>query len=342
MNCGHWFIVMFYIILYVVVYNWAINNIYKATFAPTTSPWPTPAPTEVDRDALAGLYVSVFSGFLQYGGDVLQSVWTNMTAQYPELVTELAVGMLNVTNLDIMSDVASQLDPDVLADIVTAASSNIDLNFRAIFTQEYSDVFDGGDRRYLEDMMTEEPAQDPLPTQTQATIAVTAGAVAAILATTALAIIWIPSSVSTIMQFRSGVIGSLHDNGFKSLRVAPDLTTALFGSAFWGALYMSGILFALIGLLTLLLVWHVTRSVVLILISQIVGIAVTMAARIIILLFVRKSLFVGLFKKKPLGGNIMLLIFGKAFDFYLCSLCVCKTLTTIPFFLLNQNVGRWV
>lgn len=317
MNCSQWFIVMFYIVLYIVVYNWAINNIYQATFEPTTSPWPTPAPTELDRNALAGNYAFVFSTFLQYGGDVLQTVWANITETYPDLVTELAVGMLNVTNLEIMSDVASQLDPEVLSDIVTAASSNIDLNFRAIFSPENVDIFDGGDRRYLEDMMMEEEAQDPLPTQTQATIAVTAGAIAAVLATTALAIIWIPSSVSTIMQFRSGVIGSLHDKGFKSLRVAPDLTTALFGSAFWGALYMSGILFALIGLLTLLLVWHVSRSVVLILISQVVGIAVTIAAKILILLFVRKSLFVGLFKKKPLGGNIMLLIFGKTFDFYL-------------------------
>ena len=35
-----------------------------------------------------------------------------------------------------------------------------------------------------------------------------------------LATIWLPSSVSTILQFRSGVIGSLRDKQFARYRVA--------------------------------------------------------------------------------------------------------------------------
>lgn len=44
---------------------------------------------------------------------------------------------------------------------------------------------------------------------------------------TSLAIIWIPSSVSTILQFRSGEIGSLRDADFAKYRVAREWKTGV-------------------------------------------------------------------------------------------------------------------
>ena len=46
------------------------------------------------------------------------------------------------------------------------------------------------------------------------------GGLVAVLATLAIAIVWLPSAVSTILQFRSGVIGSLRDADFSRYRKA--------------------------------------------------------------------------------------------------------------------------
>jgi hypothetical protein len=57
-------------------------------------------------------------------------------------------------------------------------------------------------------------------TEVEAQIALGAGAIAALIASVYLALIWIPSSVSTIQQFRCGVIGSLRDKSFQKYRFA--------------------------------------------------------------------------------------------------------------------------
>lgn len=52
---------------------------------------------------------------------------------------------------------------------------------------------------------------------------------------------YIPSSVTTVLSFRSGVLGSLRDNrGFHVYRFAQDSSTVLFGSSIWG-LFVSSI-----------------------------------------------------------------------------------------------------
>eukprot|EP00804_Cyclotella_cryptica_P013395 CCRYP_005153-RC/>CCRYP_005153-RC protein AED:0.37 eAED:0.37 QI:231/1/1/1/1/0.91/12/2182/791 len=48
---------------------------------------------------------------------------------------------------------------------------------------------------------------------------------------------YIPSTVRTILQFRSGAIDSLHDPKFLKLRLAVDQSSLLFGTIFWGTLY---------------------------------------------------------------------------------------------------------
>jgi hypothetical protein len=53
----------------------------------------------------------------------------------------------------------------------------------------------------------------------------------------AVTISFIPSAVSQILQFRTGVIGSLKDKNFQVYRFAPDQTTLIFGSSFWGILF---------------------------------------------------------------------------------------------------------
>lgn len=102
------------------------------------------------------------------------------------------------------------------------------------------------------------------------------GGVAALLATVSLAVVWLPYSVSTIQQFRSGIIPSLYDCEFKNYRLAPDLTTILFGAAFWGTFYTSAVLFAVVGGFSFLLVWEFTRGIVMTVLANLIDIAVTM------------------------------------------------------------------
>jgi hypothetical protein len=52
-----------------------------------------------------------------------------------------------------------------------------------------------------------------------------------------IAAIMIPSFVSTVMMFRSGVIPSLNDKEFLRYRYAMDTVTVLIGSAFWGCFF---------------------------------------------------------------------------------------------------------
>jgi hypothetical protein len=51
-------------------------------------------------------------------------------------------------------------------------------------------------------------------------------------------LVYLPSAVSQLLQFRTGVLGSLKDPYFQAYRIAPDRTTYLFGSAFWGLFFL--------------------------------------------------------------------------------------------------------
>ena len=87
---------------------------------------------------------------------------------------------------------------------------------------------------------------------------------------------YIPSTVRTILQYRSGGYGSLHSKKFLKLRFAVDQSSLIFGSMFWGSLYTSIItgFFAMLALGILL--WPDFAQIVLVLSANIIGIAITM------------------------------------------------------------------
>ncbi|KAI2493599.1 hypothetical protein MHU86_20957 [Fragilaria crotonensis] len=140
--------------------------------------------------------------------------------------------------------------------------------------------------------------------------AVGVGCVTAFLAAASLAVVLIPSSVSTIQQFRCGYIGSLRCRNFPLYREAPDVTTILLGSTFWGTLFSCLSILIIVATLTFFLVWSATRSLVIILLANIIAILLTLAVKILLLTFVRQFIFVGFFRKSPIGGNVLMLILG--------------------------------
>lgn len=321
MNLSQWFVAIFYLVLFYVVLK-LFNDIFSETMPPTASPAPTAYfGTQQLVDVLSPYYVPILEEIVGQGEDFLSILWANVSTTHPELMTVIGGTILNYTSTEVVQELASKASVETLQTFVRAASDMID------FSQIFSNSTSSGDsgHRFLEEVAGDDAMGDDamagiFPTQPQATFAITMGGIAAFIATVSLAIVWLPSSVSTIQQFRCGAIPSLHDRQFQQYRKAPDLTTILFGSTFWGTFYSSGVIFIIVGGLSFILVWELTRSVVINLLANIIGVFVTISVKILILTFVRKALFVGFYRKRPAGGNFMLLMFGKT--------CFCTTRVT--------------
>lgn len=76
-------------------------------------------------------------------------------------------------------------------------------------------------------------------TESQYVRAAYCGLAAGLLASLWIAIVLIPSYISTALKLRSGVIPTLKEEDFLRYRVSMDNVTVLLGSAFWGSLFTS-------------------------------------------------------------------------------------------------------
>ncbi len=84
------------------------------------------------------------------------------------------------------------------------------------------------------------------------------GTIVAFLTSVYLAVTFLPSITSTILQLRSGVIPTLKYNDFDKYRRAPDQVSILTGSMFWGCLISSVLVGGFFGLLLFLCLWQAT------------------------------------------------------------------------------------
>jgi hypothetical protein len=117
--------------------------------------------------------------------------------------------------------------------------------------------------------------------------------------------IYIPSFISNVLQFRAGMISSLNDSDFELYRRNVDQATSVFGMAFWGQLFTAAFAFAVPGLLGFLLVWSETRDFVTGFVAQLIGIAVTLGAKMLVLVLLRRFLMVVFYRKKIALTNIV-------------------------------------
>ena len=323
MNVSQVFIIIFYVILYASL-DQLLQALYKGeTQAPTVSPAPTfsspptfsPAPTfapSTVANQVAEYSPSVVTAMYTLAGavgeNVATAIWANLTTDYSWVVEQFGLDLLNYSSPESVRLIASQLSSETLAFFVEAASQ---ANNVGNVTNSTARVIleDNQQHRFLQEASTDGTV-DYFPTLTETRIALSVGGLAAICAAISLAMVWIPSSVSTIQQFRCGKIASLRDSSFQLYRDAPDLTTILFGSTFWATFYSSFSILFIVGIGVFFLVWSATRSIVVNLLANLIGIAVTLVFKIILLIFARKMLFVGFFRKRPAGGNFLLLVLG--------------------------------
>ena len=88
-------------------------------------------------------------------------------------------------------------------------------------------------------------------------------------------------------------------------RSAVELTTVVFGSCFFGAFYTGLFTFIVVGGFTLFCVWSETRQLAYTIGAQVIGVGVTIALKIVVLVLLRKKFYKAFYRKKPAAANIM-------------------------------------
>mmetsp|Transcript_21580 Transcript_21580/g.38070 ORF Transcript_21580/g.38070 Transcript_21580/m.38070 type:complete len:1026 (-) Transcript_21580:193-3270(-) len=121
-----------------------------------------------------------------------------------------------------------------------------------------------------------------------------------------LATSYTPSSVRTTLNFRSGMIGSLHNQEFQKVRHRVDDASFIFGAMFWGCLF-SSILILIVSLLIFgLICFEPFLPIFLQVIATIIGIGITIMAKTIFLMFVRSKIHKrAYYRSNPAASNII-------------------------------------
>mmetsp|Transcript_11241 Transcript_11241/g.13739 ORF Transcript_11241/g.13739 Transcript_11241/m.13739 type:complete len:1052 (-) Transcript_11241:209-3364(-) len=133
------------------------------------------------------------------------------------------------------------------------------------------------------------------------------GIVTVIISMTGLVAILIPSTVASTLKFRSGHFQTLRNPDFNKYRTQLEDLSFLIGFMFWGMLFSSALLFALSAGTAFLIVWQVTRNLVINFISMIIGILVTLVFKICLIKYLGKYNYAGFYRKQPYIGNLVTL-----------------------------------
>mmetsp|Transcript_3787 Transcript_3787/g.6451 ORF Transcript_3787/g.6451 Transcript_3787/m.6451 type:complete len:895 (-) Transcript_3787:79-2763(-) len=119
---------------------------------------------------------------------------------------------------------------------------------------------------------------------------------------------YIPSSINTILQFRSGGFETLKGNSFLKLRYAVDNSSLLFGSIFWGTFYTSVIVGFFFMILLGILMWPDFAQIVGVLFANIIGIGLTVMLKWIVLRGYRRVTQQGYYRKNVVLSNVVNII----------------------------------
>lgn len=237
MNCAQLFVCILFIILYVVfyrVFDSFFNPSQESTFAPSISPFPTSSPTTFDVELyyatlLLPLINDFVANYLLYSagaGNYSESIWTLVNETTAKTFSAALLESLPVNVLEYLAQNLDLNTLQILASYLTAGDGSEGLvngtdNMPGNFTV-FRDLQSMPSDNFM--FITNSPSAlqngtiddsvNWIPKRWEAAVGVTCGGVAAITAAFSLFVIWVPSGVSTILQFRAGVIGSLRDRDF--------------------------------------------------------------------------------------------------------------------------------
>ncbi|KAI2508809.1 hypothetical protein MHU86_5543 [Fragilaria crotonensis] len=138
---------------------------------------------------------------------------------------------------------------------------------------------------------------------------VTAGVTGA-LSVTFIAVSYLPSYVITVLKFRSGVLGSLHDRRSMYLnKMNPFFATLLVGSSFWGAAFSGAATGMVSGSIVFLLLWDESKAFAEAAIAVFVVVISTTLLRIAVVSFIYTFVSRGFLRNKPATHNFIVLLF---------------------------------
>jgi hypothetical protein len=132
----------------------------------------------------------------------------------------------------------------------------------------------------------------------------------AVIVALSLAVSYLPSITSTILQLQSRVIPTLHEETLEKYRKAPDSVTLLLtGTLLWSCLFSSILVDAIVGGILFLFFWQESVSFMQKPVAIEIGILVItlVLGRVSLLICCRKSLFKALYRQTPAAANIPLL-----------------------------------
>ncbi|KAG7372979.1 hypothetical protein IV203_033703 [Nitzschia inconspicua] len=133
------------------------------------------------------------------------------------------------------------------------------------------------------------------------------GTATAFITSVYLAVTFLPSITSTILQLRCGFIPTMANKDFNKYRCAPDQVSILTGSMFWGTLLGSFLVGSFVGVLVFLCLWQATVYYMAKLFAILGGILVIAIIRISVLSICRCKMYRAFYRERPFSANISLL-----------------------------------
>jgi len=204
-NLSQYFVAAFFIILVPVIWVLILEEEEPVSEPPTVSPAPTLDP---DAAAAAAAEITpvveyVFAILAGTSNEVREYVWryVNQTVT-SEFTSEFLDSLPNAT----------------LEDLIGSLDRSTQTTIRLLCDQMLADSAMVGSRR-LEDEEND-LVEYLTPELWNFIFATIVASVATFPVYSSIAFTWLPSSISTILQFRSGVIGSLRDRNFAQYRAA--------------------------------------------------------------------------------------------------------------------------
>lgn len=117
---------------------------------------------------------------------------------------------------------------------------------------------------------------------------------------------YLPSTVITILQYRSGAIGTLHSDYFsEKLRIAVDQSTLVLGGMFWGALFASIFVAFFWGIFLALFLWPDFYDIALLVFSSMVGALTTILVKWLVLIAFRMKNQKAFYRTSVIKANIV-------------------------------------
>lgn len=129
------------------------------------------------------------------------------------------------------------------------------------------------------------------------------GIAVVILTISSFIVVLIPSTVATILKFRTGVFETLKHPNFNGYRTQLEDVSFLLGIMLWGIFFSCITLFVLVAGAVFLAVWQITRPLLINFAAPLIGLSVTIVFKMVLIHVLGKVNYAGFYRRRPAVGN---------------------------------------